>query len=141
MDEGRRISIPKIGAVKCKFHRPLEGTPKALQIVLDVDEWYAVYTCEVPKVALPETGSSVGVDVGTRYFAITSDGEFVENLKHLGHALKKLRVQQRTVARCKKGVIAGGRPFSRLPRLTGGFAASGRTSTTRPPGGWSMNTT
>lgn len=41
VDEGRRINIPKIGAVKIKFHRPLEGTPKTLQIVLDVNEWYA----------------------------------------------------------------------------------------------------
>ncbi|GAA5533434.1 transposase [Deinococcus aluminii] len=103
VDEGRRINLPKIGAVKCKFHRPLEGTPKTLQIVLDVDEWYAVYTCEVPVNPLPVSGSGVGVDVGTRYFAITSDGEFVENPRHLGKSLKKLRVQQRTVSRRKKG--------------------------------------
>ncbi|WP_264158020.1 hypothetical protein [Deinococcus wulumuqiensis] len=44
-----------------------------------MNEWYAVYTCEVPVQPLPETGSSVGVDVGTRYFTITSDGEFVHN--------------------------------------------------------------
>ncbi|WP_414657755.1 RNA-guided endonuclease InsQ/TnpB family protein [Deinococcus sp. VB343] len=103
VDEGRRINIPKIGAVKCKFHRPLEGTPKTLQIVHDCGEWYAVYTCEVPVNPLPVTGSAVGVDVGTRYFAITSDGEFVHNPRHLGSALKKLRVQQRTVSRRKRG--------------------------------------
>ena len=103
VDEGRRINIPKIGAVKCKFHRPLEGTPKTLQIVHDCGEWYAVYTCEVPVNPLPVTGSAVGVDVGTRYFAITSDGEFVHNPRHLGNALKKLRVQQRTVSRRKRG--------------------------------------
>ncbi|WP_231557293.1 transposase [Deinococcus sp. YIM 77859] len=103
VDDGRRISLPKIGAVRCRFHRPLEGKPKTLQIVLDVDEWYAVYTCEVPVSPLPETGSAVGVDVGTRYFAITSDGEFVENPRHLGKSLRKLRVQQRTVSRRQKG--------------------------------------
>ncbi|BDP42051.1 hypothetical protein DAETH_20200 [Deinococcus aetherius] len=103
VDEGRRINIPKIGAVRCKFHRPLEGVPKTLQIVLDVDQWYAVYTCEVPVNPLPATASVVGVDVGTRYFAITSDGEFVENPRHLGKFLKKLRVQQRTTARRRKG--------------------------------------
>ena len=103
VDEGRRINIPKIGSVKCKFHRPLEGTPKSLQIVLDVDEWYAVFSCEVPKSPLPSTGSEVGVDMGTRYFAITSDGEFEHNPRHLQNGLRKLRVQQRTVARRKKG--------------------------------------
>lgn len=103
VDEGRRINIPKIGAVKCKFHRPLQGTPKTLQIVLDVNEWYAVYTCDVPVNPLPETGSAVGVDVGTRFFAITSDGEFVHNPQYLKRSLKKLRVQQRTGSRRKKG--------------------------------------
>lgn len=102
-DDGKRINIPKIGSVKCKFHRPLEGTPKTLQILHECGEWYAVYTCEVPKNPLPATGSSVGVDVGTTWFAITSDGEFIENPRHLKNGLRKLRVQQRTVARRKKG--------------------------------------
>jgi putative transposase len=103
VDDGNRISIPKIGNVKIKLHRPLEGKPKSLQVVLDVNEWYAVYTCEVPKVALPATGLSVGLDVGTTWFAITSDGEFVENPRHLKTDLKKLRVQQRTMSRRRKG--------------------------------------
>ncbi len=101
--DGGRISIPKIGAVKIKLHRPLEGKPKSLQIVLDVDEWYAVYACEVPKQPLPATGNEVGIDLGTTWFAVTSDGEFIENPRHLGKSLRKLRVQQRTVARRKKG--------------------------------------
>jgi putative transposase len=103
VDEGRRVNVPKIGAVRIKLHRPLEGKPKSLQIVLDVDQWYAVYTCEITPTALPETGSSVGVDVGTTWFAVTSDGEFAENPRCLKASLKKLRVQQRTVARRRKG--------------------------------------
>lgn len=103
IEDGRRINISKIGAVKVKFHRTMEGKPETLQIVLDVDQWYAVYTCEVRRTPLAETGSAVGVDVGTIHFAITSDGEFVENPRHLGRSLRKLRVQQRTVARRKKG--------------------------------------
>jgi len=103
VDDGQRISIPKIGAVKCKFHRPLEGKPKSLQIVHDCGQWFAVYACEVPMAPLPATGSSVGLDLGTTWFAVTSDGEFIENPRYLGNSLKKLRVQQRTVSRRKKG--------------------------------------
>jgi len=44
-------------------------------------------------------GNSVGVDVGTTWFAITSDGEFVENPRYFQGAMKKLRVAQRSVAR------------------------------------------
>lgn len=101
--DGKRINLPKIGAVKCKFHRPLEGTPKTLQIVLDVDQWYAVYTCEVETQPLGPVGSEIGLDVGTTHFAITSDGEFINNPRPLGKALRTFRSQQRTVARRKKG--------------------------------------
>ncbi|GGO19606.1 RNA-guided endonuclease InsQ/TnpB family protein [Deinococcus humi] len=103
VDEGRRINIPKIGAVKIKLHRPLEGKPKSLQIIHDCGQWFAAYVCEVPLAPLPATGSAVGVDVGTTWFAITSDGEFVENPRYLKNGLKNLRVQQRTVSRRKKG--------------------------------------
>jgi len=103
VDEGRRINVPRIGAVRIKLHRPLEGKPKSLQIVLDVDQWYAVYTCEVTARPLPVTGSEIGFDVGTTWFAITSDGEFKDNPRYLKSSLKTLRVQQRTVARRRKG--------------------------------------
>lgn len=102
-DDGKRINLPKIGAVKCKFHRPLEGTPKTLQIVLDVDQWYAIYTCEVDTKPFPACGSAIGLDVGTTHFAITSGGEFVDNPRPLGKTLRTFRIQQRTVARRKKG--------------------------------------
>ena len=103
VDGGRRISIPKVGNVKIKLHRPLEGKPKSLQVVLDVDQWFAVYTCEVQSQSLPTTGSSVGIDVGTTWFAVTTDGEFIPNPRHLKARLKNLRVQSRTLARRKKG--------------------------------------
>lgn len=57
------------------------------------------YVCEVDAQPLPVSGSSVGVDVGTTYFCITSDGEFTENPRHFQGAMKRLRVAQRAVAR------------------------------------------
>jgi len=46
--------------VKIKFHYLLEGKPESLQVLLNVDQWYAVYAYEVPEDALSETGNSVG---------------------------------------------------------------------------------
>lgn len=57
-------------------------------------------TCELPKAApLPETGSSVGLDMGTTWFYVTSDGEFCENHRFFQASSKKLRVAQRALAR------------------------------------------
>ena len=101
--DGKRINLPKIGSVKCKFHRPLEGIPRTLEIVLDVDQWYAIYTCEVPVKELPALDNCVGLDVGTTWFAVSSDGDFIANPKPLAKRLRQLRTQQRTVARRRKG--------------------------------------
>lgn len=67
-------------------------------------EWYAVLTCEVPRAEpLPETGSRVGIDVGTTWLYTTSDGEFCENHRFFQASSKKLRVAQRALARKPKG--------------------------------------
>ncbi|WP_407571613.1 transposase [Deinococcus altitudinis] len=56
------------------------------------------YACEIAAQALLTTRNSVGVDVGMTWFAITSDGEFVENPLYFQNSMKKLRVAQRSVA-------------------------------------------
>ncbi len=93
----------KIGNIRLRLSRPLEGKLKTATITRDCGEWYVSYVCEVEPQPLPETGSSVGVDVGTTWFAITSDGEFVENPRYLQGSMKKLRVVQRSLSRKKRG--------------------------------------
>jgi putative transposase len=89
----------KIGNLKIKLHRPLEGKVKTATIRRECGQWYVSYVCEVETQPLPVTGSAVGVDVGTTWFCITSDGEFVENPRHFQGAMRKLRVAQRAVSR------------------------------------------
>ena len=93
----------KIGNIRLRLSRPLEGKLKTATITRDCGEWYVSYVCEVEAQPLPVTGNSVGVDVGTTWFAITSDGEFVENPRHFKTAMKKLRVAQRSLSRKKRG--------------------------------------
>ena len=93
----------KIGNIRLRLSRPLEGKLKTATITRDCGEWYVSYVCEVEPKPLPKTGSSVGVDVGTTWFSITSNGEFVENPRHFKTAMKKLRVVQRSLSRKKRG--------------------------------------
>jgi putative transposase len=46
--ENGTVKIPKIGDVRIDVHRPLEGTPKALTISYQNEQWYALYSCDVP---------------------------------------------------------------------------------------------
>lgn len=54
VDDGKRISIPKIGNVKITLHRPLEGKPKSLEIVLDVDLVYFQHMTRKSSLLTPE---------------------------------------------------------------------------------------
>lgn len=97
--DGKSAYFSKVGNVPIRLSRPLEGKVKTATIIHDCGEWYVSYVCEVEAQLQPMTGQSVGIDVGTTHFLITSDGEFVNNPRHFQNAMKKLRVAQRSVSR------------------------------------------
>src|SRR5579863_5336352 len=49
--DGARLHLTKIGAIKVKLHRPIEGTIKTVTIKREVDQWYCIVSCEVPEPA------------------------------------------------------------------------------------------
>lgn len=98
-----RLCLSKIGHLKLKLHRPLEGTVKMCTLKREVDEWYAVFACELPDPEPLEPRSAVGIDVGLESFLATSDGEFIDNPRWLTRSLAKLRRLQRSLARKPRG--------------------------------------
>ncbi len=75
-----RLYLSKIGQVKIRLHRPIEGEVKTLTIRRDcLGNWYACFSCEVePKPLLPNI-HIVGIDVGLESFATFSTGEKIAN--------------------------------------------------------------
>src|SRR5207249_7814777 len=66
--------------------------------------WYALLVCDLPKPKpLPKTGQSVGVDVGLTTFATLSNGEKIDNPRHLKAAEKKLTKLQRRLSHKERG--------------------------------------
>lgn len=100
LGDGRHVYLPKIGNVRIRLHRPFVGKLKTLAVKREGPEWYVVLTCEVPKAEpLPPTASEVGIDVGTTWFYVTSDGEFCKNHRFFQVSSKNLRRAQRSLAR------------------------------------------
>ncbi len=66
--------------------------------------WYVTFAVdtEAPE-ALEETGHAVGVDLGVKDFAVTSDGERIANPRHLERQARNLARYQRRLARCRNG--------------------------------------
>ena len=99
----RHLKLSKIGPVRIKLHRPLEGRVKTCTIKRDVDQWYVVFYCEVEIEAGSHGGTSVGVDVGLEKFATLSDGTVIENPRFLRESEQKIKKRQRRVSRRKIG--------------------------------------
>jgi len=47
--DGGVLSLSKIGRIRMRLHRPLEGAPKTVTISREADGWYACFSCaDVP---------------------------------------------------------------------------------------------
>lgn len=104
LPESGKVYLSKIGNVRCKFHRPLEGAVKTATVKREGEHWYIVFTCEVEAQPLPATGDVIGIDLGTNpNFLITSDGEFVEAPRHFKKSERKIGRLQRASAKKKRG--------------------------------------
>ncbi|HEU0177604.1 MAG TPA: transposase [Blastocatellia bacterium] len=102
--KGDKLTVPGVGTCRVRLSRPIEGQCKQLRITRRVDGWYALIVCEAHKPdPLPPTGQTVGVDVGISSFATLSNGEEIENPRHLKSALENLQRQQRRLSRRQKG--------------------------------------
>jgi putative transposase len=101
--KGNRLYVQNVGLLKIKMHRVLEGEINTLTIKRECGKWNVVFSDTVEIEPLPVSDRTVGIDVGLESFAVTSDGEYIENPRYLREAETVLRVSQRSVSRKKKG--------------------------------------
>lgn len=66
--------------------------------------WYVTFAVESEALQpLESVGQAVGVDLGVKDFAVTSDGERIPNPRHLERKARNLARYQRRMARCQRG--------------------------------------
>jgi putative transposase len=66
--------------------------------------WYVTFAVDAGAPGpLEPAGHAVGVDLGVKDFAVTSDGERIANPRHLERKAANLARYQRRLARCRKG--------------------------------------
>ena len=66
--------------------------------------WYVSFTVDTADPEqLPAAGSAVGVDLGIKDFAVTSDGDKIPNPRQLERKARNLARYQRRLSRCQKG--------------------------------------
>ncbi|GGA10612.1 helix-turn-helix domain-containing protein [Okeania sp. KiyG1] len=98
------INLPKIGLVPFVYNRsiPIGFKVKTGTVIRAADGWYISLTIEDQAVPLrraeiqPTEDNSKGIDLGLLYYAVTSDGEFIEVPKFFRcseHRLSKLQAR------------------------------------------------
>jgi putative transposase len=107
---GDSLKFPgKVGVVKTKLHRPIEGKIKTVTVSMTpAGKYFASILCEVegeyPKQSTQ--GKVAGVDLGLKEFAVVHDGDKTskyQNPKHLAKHERNLTKKQVILARKQKG--------------------------------------
>ena len=114
---GDRLKISKVGSVRIKKHREIDGTIKTLTIRRTNDKWYACFSCEVEPDPLPVSGKVVGIDVGLSSFATLSTGEKVNNPRFLKIDEKKLSKAQRRLSKADKETLDRKKQRKKVSRI------------------------
>jgi len=104
LTEEGKLRLSKIGDIKIRLHRPIEGQIKTLTIRRTATgKWFACFSVEVKPKRLPPVPNAVGIDVGLESFATLSTGEQIENPRFFRREEKALAKAQRKFSQAKKG--------------------------------------
>ena len=100
-----KMSVPLAFAWSWPDTDPASLDPSTVTVSRDpCGRWYVSFAVDVPDPApLPAAGAAVGVDLGIRHFAVTSDGTKIANPRSLARRERSLARYQRRLARCQKG--------------------------------------
>jgi len=106
--EGSQVFLPKIGWVKFRKSREIQGTLKETTITQEGLDWYISFSCErkktPPKLAPIDENKAIGIDVGLKHFGVTASGKqnhqkIIDNPRFLKKHLSHLRYLSRQLSK------------------------------------------
>jgi putative transposase len=104
-----KLHLSKIGDIKIKLHRPIEGKLKTCTVrKMPTGKWFACFSVEIEDIPLPprKDGSVVGIDVGLESFATLSNGEKIANPRFFREEEKALAKAQSKRDKLPKGSLS-----------------------------------
>lgn len=115
----KTVQLPKLGKVKCCISKEIRGRVLSATVSQNPSGKYFVALCctDVEIEPLPKMGSAVGLDMGIKSYAVTSDGAEYQNHKYLAKSEKRLAKAQRQLSRKTKGTRNRDKARIRVARL------------------------
>ena len=100
-----KIKLPKVKQIKIAYSRQYEGRIVSATLSRDTDNKYYISLCcvNIEQQVIEQTGAVVGIDLGIKEFATTSDNEVINNPKFYRKYEQKLIKAQRKLSKRKKG--------------------------------------
>lgn len=100
--ENKRLNLSKIGNIKIKLHRDVEGNIKQITIKKSINKWFVTIITDAT--IKTKCGKEViGIDLGIMDYLVDSNGNKIKNPKILNHYKKELRIKQKSLSRKNKG--------------------------------------
>lgn len=97
-----RLKLSKIGDIKIKLHREVEGKIKHITVKKSLDKWYATIITDGER-KLKCGDKELGIDLGINNFIVDSDNNIVVNPKIFDKHSRNLKNKQRKLSKKKIG--------------------------------------
>jgi len=99
------VRLSKIGNIKIKLHRPVEGTVKTCTVRRSpTGKWYVTFSCAIDNVPVKKPiEPAIGLDMGLESFATFSDGQKIKNPRFFKQEQKVLAKAHRKFSKQAKG--------------------------------------
>ena len=98
-----KLELSKIGHIKLKQHRFINGVIKTAGVKKEINKWYVCFSVEYCPAVKPVPDKQIGIDMGIKSFAVLSDGKTIDNPKYLVRTEEKLKKKQKRLSNKKKG--------------------------------------
>ncbi len=119
--EKSRLYVPKIGWVRLRVSRPLEGVAGAATFKRDASaRWFVSIACRSSvgeRTRHPGALNAIGIDLGIRRLATLSSGKTIPNPRAWRSAERSLRRASRSLSRKQRGSRNRARERVRVARL------------------------
>lgn len=97
------IKLPKLGKILYSNSRKIEGNIKSATIKLHHNKYYVSILCSrLSSPLVKPINQSIALDLGIKSFAVTSDGDIIDNPKFLRKKEQRLKYLQRKLSKKQK---------------------------------------
>jgi putative transposase len=116
--EEDRLKLSKIGHIKIKLHREVQGKIKRLTIQRKGSgKWFAVFSIELSNLNITNNYPAVGIDLGLKEFAVLSNGDKVKRERFFKEEGKNLAKAQRKMSKLERDSKEGKRQTKTLCKI------------------------